>query len=156
MTTAATIAATYFTVTGAAGGRIRVGWSDTEADYWFLASVDGDTITKIHDAGVRRSPTIYRRLKQSSGRGLSYHNAHETEFLDLIGAIKGKISREKLATKAFEAASAERRQREAERTVAKSDVVRRLMAEHGLGVVPDDIDPVSVAEFYDAIQNSAI
>ena len=147
-----------FTVTALSGKRIRVGWTDADAEHWFVASTKDGAIMTIDASSYRKHPTIYRKDLVRSGRGsaMSYLNAETVEYVDLIAGIKAKIAADGLATKAFEAAQEARRQREEIQRLDKADVVRRQILAHGLPALPDDADPAALAAFYDAIQNSVI
>lgn len=145
------------TVSYSGPSRIRVGWSDEEADYHFIAAVVGIGETfEVLPSSYHPYPTIFRKARKSSGRGpasgLSYHNANDPKWAAFLAEVREWIADECMITRASAAHAAEERERQANAVKSKAEIMRRHLRYilPAISSAPDG----ELARAYDSIQNS--
>lgn len=145
-----------FKVTASSGQRIRVGWIDDEAEYWFMATTkDNGEIKEILGSISRRTPTVFRQENHTPGsKGISYHDAHKGNYHPEVEEATRRVYMNNLAALARQVAAEERSEREAGTIGRKAERMRALLVKHGnvLELAPDAV----LAAFFDDIQDSAI
>ena len=143
-----------FTVTVANPGRIRVRWTDDDAEYWFVASYTGEELGDIQRGTYSRTEAVYAIPAAATNHRARVDAA--ADYADLINWARQHIKAESLIGAAITNKAQADQQRRDQRRADKARTVRNALAEVGaLAALAALADDAALAEAYDIIQNSS-